>query len=104
LRIPHGPCRPDRAFLPDIVSRAGKFEAPHVLTQVSGCGDKMRMVFEDDVAVDSEAGFLLQETPGVQDDIHGFRTGKEWKPVIDRSGQEVRRGFADDAVAASGHG
>jgi hypothetical protein len=78
-------------------------EPLNISAQVLGAGDQMKVVFQDHIAEYREAVVLLKKSPGVQNDIHGFRAGEYRQPVVDGCRQKMRVLVVQNLIAAAGH-
>ena len=73
----------------DDPSRRVRLEVADLLRQVLGRGDEVDVVLEDDVTQERQAVLILEELPGVEQDLDGFGPGEHGQPADDRTGQEV---------------
>lgn len=78
-------------------------KSPTSFPQILGRGDKVDVVLEDDVAQQREAALVLEELPGVQQDLHRFGPCEHRQPADDCAGQEMRDRRLAKPVSASSH-
>jgi len=66
-------------------------------------GDKVQVIFHDDITEQREVSFLLQKASGVEQDLHGLGAREERQPVVDSSCHKVGVMYFQDAITASWH-
>ena len=79
------------------------FEPLHRAAQIRGRGDQVQVIFENHKTVKREPGIRGQESPTVEDDVHGFRSREDGQPAVDGAGHKVRIVRFEDSVLAAGH-
>src|SRR5262249_46590721 len=81
-----------------------RLEVTDLLRDVRRGCDEVEVVFEDYVAVDRESAAVLQELPGVVDDLNCFWAREDGKPPHDGAREEVCVFIFAEAVPRSAHG
>ena len=74
----------------DYSSGCVRFESLDLLAQVICRRDEVQVVFQDDIAKQSQAPFILQETPRIKNDLNRFRTCEHRQPAGNGVGQKMR--------------
>src|SRR5205807_5410812 len=65
------------------------FETLHVIRQVRRRCNQVKMVLQNDIAIKKEMTVLLEESPGIEDDLDGLGSRENRHPTHDRAGHEV---------------
>src|SRR5207253_671699 len=68
-----------------------------------GCNE-MKMVFQDDIAIKEEMSVLLEESPGIEDDLDRLGSRENRNPADYRAGHEIGILGFEDPVARASHG
>jgi hypothetical protein len=61
------------------------------------------MVFADKVSEQDQAIVILEELPGVQQNLHSVGAGKDGEPANDRTRQEMGEGVFSEPIACASH-
>jgi hypothetical protein len=61
------------------------------------------MVFEHNVSEHDQAIVILEELPGVQQNLHGVRPRKDGEPASDRAGEEMGEAVISDPLSCASH-
>lgn len=81
-----------------------RLEIADFLRQVVGRSDEMHMVFQGDLAEQRHPLLLVQETPGIAQNIDRLRPREDREPADDGAGEEMRITLLAETVAATAHG
>ena len=63
----------------------------------------MNMVFQHNVSEEDQAIVILEELPGVQQNLHSVGAGKDGEPANDRTRQEMGEGVLSEPIACASH-
>jgi hypothetical protein len=68
----------------DLPRREG-LEVADFLRDIRRRGNQVKVIFEDDIAVDGEAAVRLEKVPRVVEELHGLGACEYRKPADDRA-------------------
>jgi hypothetical protein len=78
-------------------------ESHHFFGQVVGRGDEVDMVFQHNLSDQDQALVILEELPGVQQNLDGVGPGKDGEPANYRTGQEMGERVFSEPIACAFH-
>jgi hypothetical protein len=61
------------------------------------------MVFQHNISEEDQASVILEELPGVQQNLHGVGPGRDGEPANHRTGQEMGEGVLSEPIACASH-
>ncbi len=86
----------------DTSGRVG-LEVADLLCKVSRTGDEVDVVLQDDIAVEHNSVLVLEEFPGIEQDLNRLRLSEDRQPAHNRAGEKVRKTGLSKLVAVASH-